>query len=229
MRDEQVLGPRAVDGVAEAPAPQRAAALRVRRVQAVEALPARRDGADDHSLPDTELVIQSFAELVDDADGLVSEDQPLAHRVLPLDDVHVGAADGRRGNPDDGFTGLGSRFRDLFNAQVVDAAEHNSLHHFHNDLRRRLRPPQATAPGWRGQPRCHSRSPGFIGVRLDPVRSRAWTAEYFACAGIMSLADQPVSVDRATIDPLAQAADHGASQAVADSTAGVTLLAARLL
>ena len=50
--NEQVLGPRAVDGVAEAPAAERAAALRVRAVQAVEALAARRDRADDHALAD---------------------------------------------------------------------------------------------------------------------------------------------------------------------------------
>ena len=49
---EQVLGPRAVDGVAEAPAAERAAALRVRAVQAVEALAARRDRADDDALAD---------------------------------------------------------------------------------------------------------------------------------------------------------------------------------
>ena len=76
MRDEQILGPGSVDGVAEAPAPERPAALRVRRVQAVEALPARRDGPDDHPLPDPELVVEPFAELVDDADRLVPEDQP---------------------------------------------------------------------------------------------------------------------------------------------------------
>ena len=41
VRHEQVLGPGAVDRVAEPPAAQRAAALRVGAVQAVEALPAR--------------------------------------------------------------------------------------------------------------------------------------------------------------------------------------------
>ena len=52
VRHQQVLGPRAVDGVAEAPAADAAAALRVHTVQAVEALAAWRDGADDDALPD---------------------------------------------------------------------------------------------------------------------------------------------------------------------------------
>ena len=59
---------------------------------------------------------------------------PVADRVLALDDVHVSAADGRRRNPDDGFTGSRSRFLDLLDPQIVDAAEDNRFHHFHNDL-----------------------------------------------------------------------------------------------
>src|SRR6266508_418011 len=50
IRHEQVLRPGAVDGVAELPAAHCAAALRVTSVQAVETLPARCDGPDDHPL-----------------------------------------------------------------------------------------------------------------------------------------------------------------------------------
>ena len=50
IRYEQVLRPGAVDGVAEPPATERAVTLRMRAVQAVEALSARGDRADDHPL-----------------------------------------------------------------------------------------------------------------------------------------------------------------------------------
>ena len=75
---QQVFGPRAVDRVAEPPAAERAAALRVRAVQAVEALPAGRDRADDHALADGVVLLEAGAELLDDADRLVSEDRARA-------------------------------------------------------------------------------------------------------------------------------------------------------
>jgi hypothetical protein len=37
--------------------------------------------------------------------------------------VYVGATDGRRRNPDDGFTGSRSRFLDLLDPQIVDTAK----------------------------------------------------------------------------------------------------------
>ena len=86
-------------------------ALRVRAVQAVEALTARRDGADNHPLPDSVFVIQSFAQRVDHADGLVPEHQSGAHLVLAFHDVHIGAADGGRGYPDNGLAGARHRLR----------------------------------------------------------------------------------------------------------------------
>ena len=73
---QQVLRPGAVDRVAESPAAQRAAALRVGAVQTVEALAAWRDRPDDDALPDVILVVEPVAELLDDANRLVSEDQP---------------------------------------------------------------------------------------------------------------------------------------------------------
>ena len=84
--------------------PSGAAALRMRAVQAIEALPARRDRADDDALADRVLAFQALAELLDDADRLVAEDQALADGVFALDDVDVGAADRRRRDPDDRFS-----------------------------------------------------------------------------------------------------------------------------
>src|SRR4029079_13038896 len=90
IRHEQVLRPRAVDGVAELPTAQCTATLRGRSVQAVETLPARCDGPDDHALSDGVEVLEALAELLDDADWLVPEDQTGLHRMLAADDVHVG-------------------------------------------------------------------------------------------------------------------------------------------
>ena len=56
---QQVLGPRAVDGVAEAPSAERPLHCEWTRVQAVEALSARRDGADDHPLADVVVALEA--------------------------------------------------------------------------------------------------------------------------------------------------------------------------
>ena len=53
-------------------------------VQAVEALSARRDGADDDALTDVILGLEPLAERVDDADRLVSEDRPSRTGYSPL-------------------------------------------------------------------------------------------------------------------------------------------------
>ena len=128
---QQVLGPRAVDRVAEAPAAQRPATLRVRAVEAVEALAARRDGADDDALADVILRLEPLTELVDDADRLVTEHEPVAHRVLALDDVDVGAADRRGGDADDGLSGPWRRLRTLLDGQPALSAKCHSFHGVH--------------------------------------------------------------------------------------------------
>ena len=128
---EQVLGPGAVDGVAEAPAAERAMALRVHAVQAVEALAARRDGADDDALADRVVLVEAAPELLDDADRLVAEDQPGLHRVLALDDVHVGAADGRGRDADDRLASLRSGTGNILHSQVTDPMKYNRLHLLH--------------------------------------------------------------------------------------------------
>ena len=103
VRHEQVLRPRAVDRVAEAPSSERTAALGARVIEAVEALATRRDRPDDHAVSDRVLVVETLAERIDDADRLVAEDQARTDRVFAFDDVHVGAADGCGGDADDGF------------------------------------------------------------------------------------------------------------------------------
>ena len=79
VRDEQVLGLRAVDGVAEPPAADglvaaAVAALREVAGEAGVALAARRDGADEHAVADL-VAGHAGAELLDDADRLVADDR----------------------------------------------------------------------------------------------------------------------------------------------------------
>ena len=87
-RDEQVLGLGAVDGVAEAPAAERLEALAVAALaevarQAGAALAARGDRADEDALADL-VAGDAGAELLDDADGLVADDQPGRTGYSPL-------------------------------------------------------------------------------------------------------------------------------------------------
>ena len=131
---EQVFRPRPVDGVAEPPASQRSAALRVAAVQAVEALPAWRDRADHDPLADVVFGADPLAERVDDADRLVAEHQARSHGVLALDDVHVGPADRRRGDADDGLAGPGYRLRPLDHAEPPWLEERHCSHRVHRIL-----------------------------------------------------------------------------------------------
>ena len=128
VRHEQVLRPGAVDGVPEAPAAERAAALRVRAVEAVETLPARRDGADDDPLTDAILAVEPGPERINHADGLVAEDEPRPHRILAADDMHVRATDRRRRNPDDRLSGARNGLAHLFDADAVFALEYDGFH-----------------------------------------------------------------------------------------------------
>ena len=122
-RHEQVLGLRAVDGVAEAPAADGLEAGPVSALgevtgQAGVALAARGDGSDEDAL--TDLVAgHTGAQLLDDADGLVAERQAWADRVLALDDVDVGPADRRERDPDEGLARTGPRSLDLLDVELL--------------------------------------------------------------------------------------------------------------
>ena len=84
VRNQQVFCPGTVDGVAEPPAAQRATALRMHAVQAIEALTTGRNRTDNHPLPHGVLVVETLAQLLDDADRLVPEDQARPDRYSPL-------------------------------------------------------------------------------------------------------------------------------------------------
>ena len=128
---EQILGPGAVDRVAEPPAARRPVALRIRTVEARVALPARRDGADDHALADVVLGLETLAEGVNHPDGLVAEHQSRLHGVFTAHDIDVGAADRRHRDLDHRLPGAGHRLGPLFNRQPIRAAKHHRLHDIH--------------------------------------------------------------------------------------------------
>jgi hypothetical protein len=87
-------------------------------VEARVALAARRDRADDHALADL-VAGHARAQLRDDADRLVTDDQPRLHRVLALQDVDVRAADRRRRDRTSASPGADLRHRPLLQ---LDAA-----------------------------------------------------------------------------------------------------------
>jgi hypothetical protein len=98
MRNEDVFGLAAVDGVAETPAAHRlAAALGLEAIKAGMALAAGGDRAGDDALADF-ISGHRGAEFFDDADGLMSDDASFGDGVLAFEDVDIGAADGGGGD-----------------------------------------------------------------------------------------------------------------------------------
>ena len=131
-RDEDVFGLATVDGVAEAPAAHGFVAAAVAALaevagQAGAALAARGDRRDEDALTDF-VAGDARAELVDDADRLVADDQARADRILALEDVDVGAADRGRRDADDGLADPGSRTRHGLDADVAGAVEDGRAH-----------------------------------------------------------------------------------------------------
>ncbi len=135
MRHQEILGLRPVDGVPEAPAPDRfaavtMAALRVLSRKAGATLSAGRDGADQHAIADR-VSGHPGAELRHDADRLVADHQAGPYGVLAAEDVQVGAADRRQGHSDDRLADAGAWALDLVDADVVHAMEYRCSHRAH--------------------------------------------------------------------------------------------------
>jgi hypothetical protein len=162
---------RAVDGVAEAPPAERLiaapmSALRQMARQARVALPAGGDGADQHAIADG-VARQPQTELLDDADGLVSDDQARPHRVFAPENVEIRAADRGERDPDHRFTGDRPRTIDLLEPDVPDAAEDRGSHLGHATVSTR----RATARHGLDAMRLHIRhtpSPAFAFPRMEP-------------------------------------------------------------
>src|SRR6202034_4095039 len=103
VRDAHELGLRAVDTVAENPAPGRA--VRVHELAAVDAFAASADAGDQHPICRLECR-DGWPYLVDDAYTLMPQYAArLTTRDVALEDMQVGAADRRFGDPDDRIRG----------------------------------------------------------------------------------------------------------------------------
>src|SRR6185295_3421261 len=101
--------------------------------QAIEALAARGDRADNDTLSDSVEVFKAWPELVDHADWLVPEDQARLHRILATNDVDVGSTNRRRRDTNHRFAGARRWLRHVFNRKPVLAFEYDSFHGFHCD------------------------------------------------------------------------------------------------
>src|SRR5438046_2402435 len=107
--------------IAEAPAADRFIAfamstLRLMARETRQALATRRDGADQNPIADL-ISTDPRAELVDDADCFVSDDESRANWILSLDDVEIGSADGGHRNFDDRLADSRMGARDFLNAE----------------------------------------------------------------------------------------------------------------
>ena len=100
-------------------------------VEAGEALAAGRDGADDDALP-TLVAGHARPQLLDHADRLVADDAAALDRVLALEDVDIGAADRRGGDPDQRVARPDLRHRLLVEDDTARLDEHGRLHRAHH-------------------------------------------------------------------------------------------------
>jgi hypothetical protein len=127
MRDPHEFRLGAVDGVAQDPAP--VAAMRVHALPAVVARSAGRDTGDDHAVAWTNGR-HGGTHVNHDADALVPENPARRHTwQVALQDVQVGTADGRGGDPDDGVRGvLDRRAGRLFPRSLARTVIHQRLH-----------------------------------------------------------------------------------------------------
>src|SRR5579862_8081958 len=102
-------------------------------VQTVEALTARGNGTHDDALTNRIELIEPWTELIDDADGLVSQDQAWLHRILATDDVNVCSTNRRGGDADDCFACTRRRLGDLFDCNPILAFEDHRFHRAHDE------------------------------------------------------------------------------------------------
>ena len=130
MRDADVFGLAAVDGVAEDPAS--VPAMGVHPLLAEVALAAGGD-ARDQDLVALADVGDGAAHLVDDADPFVSEDPARGHRRdVAFEDVQVRPADGGGRDPHDGVGGLSNhRARLVFPGTPARTVINEGLHRGH--------------------------------------------------------------------------------------------------
>ena len=135
VRHQQILRLRAVDRVAKTPASHRpaaeaVAALRVLAREAGAALPAGRDGPDQHAVADV-VAGDARAEFLDDAHRFMADDEPRLHRILAAHDMEIGAADRGGSDAQDRLAGTRGGLGHGIDADVIHAVKDVGEHGGH--------------------------------------------------------------------------------------------------
>jgi hypothetical protein len=73
---------------------------------------------------------------MDHAYRLVSDCEPLSHRVFPANDMHIGSADGGEPDLNHGLTGTGFGDDFFFQPKIARRAEYVRVHHPFGELLR---------------------------------------------------------------------------------------------
>ena len=130
--DAHILGLAAVNTVTQLPATHGLpATLAGMPVKARMALPTGGDGAGNDALPDL-VTGDGAAQLFDDADGFVTNDQARSHRILTLENMDIGTADRRGGNAEQGVCRPDVRNGALLEFDLTGFDEHGCAHGAHN-------------------------------------------------------------------------------------------------
>ena len=107
---------------------QVAAVLRGRAVLRGVGVEVGADGAGNDALA-FRVALHGAAELFNHADRLVANRQPLGYRVLALEDVHVGAANRRRGDADQRVVGANIGYRLVGQLDAARLDKNGGFHH----------------------------------------------------------------------------------------------------
>lgn len=140
VRDADVFGLAAIDGVAETPAAALAAALGGVAAEAGFALAAGGDGADENPLAGF-VVIDAIPEFVNHANGFMADGEARADRIFPFHDMNIRSTNGSERDLHDGFADTGTRYRLVFNGEATGGTENGSLH---TDLAFRVKSPSGS-------------------------------------------------------------------------------------
>src|SRR4051812_22091751 len=113
-------------------------------VEAIEALAARRDRADDDALPDRILVVEAAPERLDDADRFVAKHEARQHGILTADDMYIPPADRRRRAPNHRLTPPRRWLRQFLERDPVLLLEYDGSHGVHGSGRLQVQDPRPT-------------------------------------------------------------------------------------
>ena len=135
VRNEEVFGLRAIDGVSKTPAADSLIALAMSALGVLSretnaALAARSVGTNQHPVPNF-VAGDSQPDFVDHPDWLVTDDESGLNRVFATNNMQISAADGRECDADNGFAKSRMWPGHFFHANVIHTAENGRSHFAH--------------------------------------------------------------------------------------------------